>query len=272
MITCAVIPAAGLGTRLRPLTATTPKELLPLGASHAQGDAGALPAIAGALLEAQAAGIERVAVVISPRKEALRAWLESGPFGALEIHIALQPEPLGVLDAVARGLALLNDPEAFAVLYPDYLHLPDQRALSQLALHAPEGDAVVFGLTEVTEASAARSGLTARAITAPLAGPLRRIVALEATGALEPGAVHTTFAELRGPCYAAALDRTLHGASPRDGVHLEVLGELARRGLLFGVMLDGDILDLGVMAGYEDAARRFEAGAARWRADPRESS
>ena len=51
MIAGVVIPAAGLGTRLRPLTETCPKEMLPVGGR---------PLIAASLLEVVAASVERV--------------------------------------------------------------------------------------------------------------------------------------------------------------------------------------------------------------------
>lgn len=256
----AVIPAAGLGTRLRPLTEHTPKELLPVGP---------LPAIASALLEADAAGIEQVAVVLSPHKAALRQWLARERLApALQLHFVVQPAPLGVLDAVKRGLAVLGVPDgaSYAVLYPDYIALPDQTGLAQLIERRPGPESTLFALYEVTPERAARAGRTAFAVTAPGSGPLRQILRLEARPALVPGATHTTFAEIRGPAHGAALSELIEGgADPDEGINLALLNRLAAAGTLFGLVLGGDILDLGVMPGYTDAVARFESGEARWR-------
>ena len=51
-----VIPAAGLGTRMRPLTRVIPKELLPVGTR---------PMVQWCLTEALEGGFEEIAVVVS---------------------------------------------------------------------------------------------------------------------------------------------------------------------------------------------------------------
>src|ERR671919_2312919 len=62
-----VLPAAGLGTRLRPLTAALPKEMLPVGRRLV---------IQHVLEECEAAGLDQVLAVISRRKMALLDALE----------------------------------------------------------------------------------------------------------------------------------------------------------------------------------------------------
>jgi len=67
--TCAVIPAAGKGTRLYPLTYAVPKELLPLGQC---------PTIQHVVADLAAAGVNDIVIVIAPGKDAIREH-----FGAL---------------------------------------------------------------------------------------------------------------------------------------------------------------------------------------------
>jgi UTP-glucose-1-phosphate uridylyltransferase len=251
----AIIPAAGLGTRLRPLSAQTPKELLPLGGE---------PAILGALLEAHHAGLGRVAVVRSPEKEAMESVVEGVAASlGVEVRWALQEAPLGVLDAVARGRALLGEGDV-VVLYPDYVSLPGQRGLGALVRAWRRHQGVVFGLVRVSAAFAARAGRTALAEAVSLGGGEHRIEALRAVEALAPGALHTTFAEIRGARYEALLEERRGGGALHDGLHLPVLGALAAQGALFGAEVEGELLDVGVMAGYEDAAARFARGEAAW--------
>ena len=63
-----IIPAAGLGTRLLPITRVVPKELLPVGTK---------PAIQWVLEEAVASGLHEIVIVISSDKELLRTYLTS---------------------------------------------------------------------------------------------------------------------------------------------------------------------------------------------------
>jgi UTP--glucose-1-phosphate uridylyltransferase len=122
----AVIPAAGLGTRLLPTTKTVPKELLPY-----QGK----PAIQWALEEAFCAGLREFVVVVSARKRALREYLTlldpNDPlYGnpsvevlerllrAVAIEFVEQPAPLGLGDALLRCRGAIAG-EPFALLLPD---------------------------------------------------------------------------------------------------------------------------------------------------------
>ena len=100
----AVVPAAGMGTRLWPLTYAIPKEMLPLGPK---------PAIQLVIEELMAAGMKDFVVVIGKRKEAiaehfmaLRATEPLFSDQAVAVRFAYQPQPRGLGDAVlcAEGL------------------------------------------------------------------------------------------------------------------------------------------------------------------------
>lgn len=69
MIRKAVVPVAGLGTRMLPLTRSVPKEMLPLGRK---------PAIHHVVDELAAAGIERILFVTSSRKKAIEEYFVPG--------------------------------------------------------------------------------------------------------------------------------------------------------------------------------------------------
>src|SRR5436305_11452148 len=60
-----VIPAAGLGTRLRPLTNAIPKELLPIGR---------LPVLAHIAAELQGAGFTDALFIVSDHKPQIRSY------------------------------------------------------------------------------------------------------------------------------------------------------------------------------------------------------
>ena len=110
----AIIPAAGLGERLHPVTKILPKEMFPVG-RH--------PAIEWVIAEAVAGGCRDIAVVISPRKPVVREYLTqycSIAASRCKLTFITQSEPLGLGHALllAKGFA---DGQPVAVLLPDEL-------------------------------------------------------------------------------------------------------------------------------------------------------
>src|SRR4051794_18181987 len=113
-----VLPAAGLGTRLRPLTLALPKEMLPVGRRLV---------IQHVLEEGATAGLDRVFAVLSRRKMALLDALEPEE---IDLDALKVPERLvyTTFQRVQGGLghALLHaegfiEAESFAVALPDTL-------------------------------------------------------------------------------------------------------------------------------------------------------
>jgi UTP--glucose-1-phosphate uridylyltransferase len=89
MSVVAIVPAAGLGTRLRPLSDAIPKEMLPVGRALA---------LERIVAELHAAGIERIVFVVSPQKEPFLKKHFGDGFG-----YALQPEMRGLGDAILQA-------------------------------------------------------------------------------------------------------------------------------------------------------------------------
>ncbi len=130
MITKAVIPAAGVGTRLLPATKAQPKEMLPILDT---------PTIQYVVQEAVDAGIENILLVIGRTKRAIEDHFgrnveleshleERGDREALDavrrlaqlagIHYVRQPSPAGLGDAIRCARAFVGA-EPFAVLLGD---------------------------------------------------------------------------------------------------------------------------------------------------------
>ncbi len=104
VITRAVVPVAGMGSRLAPLTAAVPKALVPL--VDAQGLC--RPVIHWIGAEAAAAGISELAVVVSPwQREMLERYFSAAagvePALPARIEMIVQDRPLGFGEAVARA-------------------------------------------------------------------------------------------------------------------------------------------------------------------------
>jgi UTP--glucose-1-phosphate uridylyltransferase len=131
-VTKAVIPAAGLGTRILPATKTIPKELLALVDR---------PMIHYVVEEAVGAGCTNVIIVTSPGKAPLEDYFRPAPelesvleakgkddllaavretTSIANVTFAYQDEPRGLGHAVGCARDLVGD-EPFAVLLPDEL-------------------------------------------------------------------------------------------------------------------------------------------------------
>lgn len=87
----AIIAAGGKGTRLRPLTFTANKHLLPIANK---------PLIFYPIENITAVGIKEVGIVVNESKEAIKKILGKGEKWGLNITYINQPEPLGVAHVV----------------------------------------------------------------------------------------------------------------------------------------------------------------------------
>jgi CTP:molybdopterin cytidylyltransferase MocA len=90
----AVVIAAGLGTRLRPLTEHFPKPVLPLDGR---------PVLATLLAELAAAGCREATLVVGYRGEQVERLVGDGAGFGLAVRYARQEEPLGSAHAVAAA-------------------------------------------------------------------------------------------------------------------------------------------------------------------------
>ena len=98
----AIVPVAGLGTRLLPATRSAPKEMLPIVDK---------PVVQYVVEELSRAGIERVLMVTGRRKRAIEDHFDADPeltgspppAPGVQLFYTRQPTPAGLGDAVARG-------------------------------------------------------------------------------------------------------------------------------------------------------------------------
>jgi len=95
----AVILAAGEGSRMRPLTYTRPKVMLPLANR---------PILEHLLVEANKAGIREFIFVVGYRDEQVRDYFGGGDRWGVSIDYATQRKQLGTADAVKTVESLIN--------------------------------------------------------------------------------------------------------------------------------------------------------------------
>jgi UTP--glucose-1-phosphate uridylyltransferase len=117
-ITKAIIPAAGKGTRLLPLTKAVPKELVPLGRQ---------PVLEHIVEETVAAGVNEILFVISESKTAIRTHFGDSADG-VQFSYTFQHEQKGLADAIYCGREFAGD-EPFAVVLGDSVIETDQAKL-----------------------------------------------------------------------------------------------------------------------------------------------
>jgi UTP--glucose-1-phosphate uridylyltransferase len=262
-VTTAVIPAAGLGTRLLPATKALPKELLPLVDT---------PVIELAVEEAAGAGIRDVLVVTSRGKELLVDHFDHQPeleaqlmarnklaeleqvratAHGVQLYYTRQPEPLGLGHAVLQAAQHVGE-RPFAVMLPDDVMLGPEPILAQLLRHWEPGRSVV-AVMRVPRSEAGRYGVLAGPdAEPPLAFPVAAVVEKP-----DP-------AEAPDPCWAVMgryiLDpevfRILEHTRPGAGGEIQLtdaLAELAQRGRLWAVAYQGQRFDMGDKLGYVKA-------------------
>ena len=116
----AVVLAAGEGSRMRPLTYTRPKAMLPIANK---------PILEHLLVEAGKAGIREFILVVGYHDEQVRSYFGKGQKWGVNIDYCSQHRQLGTADALRMVEDLVD--ENFLVINGDII--VDQKDISKLA-------------------------------------------------------------------------------------------------------------------------------------------
>ncbi len=155
MIKQAIIPLAGLGTRMLPLTSVTPKELLPINGK---------PNLEYILEECLEAGIKNFIFIISNKKKSIKKYFYNDKFykNILKkkrdkrilsefikikkyrkmIKFVYQNEPKGTGDAVLKCKKLLSG-KYFLMLLPDDLIIKKNCTKEMIKLHKQKKGSII---------------------------------------------------------------------------------------------------------------------------------
>lgn len=273
-----LIPAAGVGTRLRPVTRSVPKELLPIGTR---------PMLQWCLTEALEGGFDDIGIVVSGAKPALEAYVREGGWRegllpsldekarAARITAIRQDAPTGVVGAVLAAGTWAED-GAFAVFLPDNVRIAGPPPLTAALLAEAERQEVVLaachrvgpesrhyfsdiGRVELDDlAPAGRGARVLELQERGGAGPFR--AAPEGSWRLLPRYTVTAAWVEEGRRVAA--QAALSGIESDDVL---VHRRLAERGLLRAVPWQGTIADAGHPAGFLWAAHLLHEAGSRER-------
>jgi UTP--glucose-1-phosphate uridylyltransferase len=148
----AVIPAAGLGSRLDPISRVVPKEMFPIGS---------FPCVEWVIMEAIASGCTDIAVIINPRKRVIEKYLtECCPTIAMtstSLRFLNQPEPLGLGHALLTARDFCEGAPV-AVLLPDELWTAPKLPLAQLSTAFRSHGGATFALVHDSVSKPSASG------------------------------------------------------------------------------------------------------------------
>lgn len=153
-----LLPVAGLGQRLQPLTLTTPKNLIRLNGK---------PLIEYALAEARKAGIEEAVIIVGPQHRShYLAYLAQAEraFPQIKFHLRLQHDPWGDGHAILQARDLVAG-EPFAVRFCDDVISDEEPTLPRLISRARKLRSSVILLERVPEEDVSRYGVVAAEAT-----------------------------------------------------------------------------------------------------------
>ncbi len=139
----AVVLVGGFGTRLRPLTLTTPKPMLPVG--HR-------PIVENLVRMLSAAGVDEVVLGLGFKPEPFIEAFPDGECAGVRLHYAVEPEPLDTAGAIRFAAEHAGIDDTFVVVNGDVLTDLDVSAL--VAFHRAKAAEATIHLTPVEDPSA----------------------------------------------------------------------------------------------------------------------
>ena len=237
----AVILAGGKGTRLRPLTDTRPKPLLPF-----VGD----PFAVGLLRRLAGAGCRDATFLVGQDAAPFAPLRDLGAQLGIPVTVATEPEPLDTAGA-ARDVLRNRDDGPFLVCNGDILTDLDYAAL--IELHRSGGAVATLALTRVEETSSfgvvdiGEDGRVLRFIEKPPPGTVEANTVNAGTYVLSPAAFDGT-PEIGPLSFERAVFPTL----------------VAAGATVLGSPSDAFWMDLGTPQRYLDGQRAVLTGACDW--------
>lgn len=244
----AVIPAAGRGTRLFPLTYSIPKEMLPLGPK---------PAIQLVVEELMAAGLQDFVIVIGKNKDAIvdhfAALRDTGEaWASLNLAYANQEEPRGLGDAVLCAAPLVAG-DLFVALGDAVIWGRQFGGLARrmLKVYHEAGAAAVIAAQQVALEDTKRYGIIKPGDAGP-DGSLRALDLVEKPG---PEAAPSRLAVCARYVLAHDIFAALGRVKPGHGGEVQLtdaLRVLAQERTAFAMLLqpDEERWDVGSLEGY----------------------
>ena len=138
----AVVLVGGFGTRLRPLTYSIPKPLLPVG--H-------VPLVERAIETLVAGGVTEVTLALGFKPEPFMERFPDSTCAGAQLHYAVEPEPLDTAGAIAFAARHSGINETFVVANGDVL--TDLNVADLVTFHRERGAQATIHLIPVDDPS-----------------------------------------------------------------------------------------------------------------------
>ncbi len=233
----AVVLVGGEGTRLRPLTLTTPKQMLPIVG---------VPMIERVLGHLASHGIEEAILSLGYLPDAFKEAYPDGHAAGVALTYAVEPEPLDTAGAVRFAAMFAGIDDTFVVLNGDVLTDLDLSKL--VSFHRTSGAEGTIALHPVPDPSAFG------------------VVPTDADGRVtafveKPPRDEAPTNEINAGTYVfepSVLPRI--SASGRVSIERETFPAMVRDGVLFAMSDDGYWLDTGTPAAYLQANHDLLSG------------
>jgi UTP--glucose-1-phosphate uridylyltransferase len=258
VITKAILPAGGLGTRFLPATKASPKEMLPIVDK---------PMIQYAVEEAQACGIEEFIIITGKNKRAIEDHFDTafkleeslkkaGKKGLLEeinrlnhLNFAYirQREARGLGHAILCAKPFVKD-EAFAVLLSDDIIGPEKQLLRDMINLYKEFDSPILALQKVPRSEVNKYGI--------VDGVKVRENVFRINNLVEKPSISSApsdMAIIGRYILTSDIFDVLEGVSPGKGGEIQLtdaLYDLLKRRQIYGYLFTGKRYDAGDKVGY----------------------
>ena len=226
----AVVLVGGFGTRLRPLTYSVPKPMLPVG--HR-------PIIENLVTMLADAGIEQVVLALGFKPEPFMQAFPDGVCAGVELHYAVEPEPLDTGGAIRFAAEHAGITDTFVVVNGDVLTDLDVASLiefhrsraAEATIHlTPVDDPSAYGVVELDD-----RGRVSRFVEKPAPGTAPSNLINAGTYVFEP----------------SVLTRIPTGR--KVSIERETFPQLVADGTLFAMSTDDYWIDTGRPATYSQA-------------------
>ena len=233
----AVVLVGGFGTRLRPLTLTRPKQMLPVV------DRPMIEHVVGRLGQQ---GITRAVLSLGYRPDAFEVAYPEGRCAGVDLFYAVEPEPLDTAGAIAFAARMADVQDTFIAVNGDVVNRFPLEDL--LAVHRQENAEATIALAPVADPS--RFGV----VVCEPNGRVREFVE-------KPPADRAPSNQISVGIYAlepSALNSVPEGA--RASIEREVFPLLVEQGRMYAVAWDGFWVDAGTPETYLEVQQALSDG------------
>ena len=226
----AVVLVGGFGTRLRPLTATTPKQMLSVVDR---------PMIEYVISTLKGGGVSEVTLALGYKEDVFRAAYPDAVCCGVSLNYAVEPEPLDTAGAVRFAADAVGIDETFIVVNGDVLTDFDVRSLWDR--HHEVGAQATISLTEVDDPS--RFGVVPTDTQGKVLGFIEKPSRDEAPTNWINAGTYVLEPEILG---RIASDR-------RVSIEREIFPAIAAQGGLWAVQSEAYWIDIGTPSTYVQA-------------------